>query len=321
MRSRSSRAEACGSATGRCGTFSISFEECRSRRGPPRSPSLIVAARRMRRLQGGLFGRQYEYEEDLYLALDGSATLVVNASVPALVALRGSPARPRGDAARSERHPRRVRVAGADVTANQPAVAAQRPPLRPGAPRRQGHSQAESRRRRSRGRATRSRRRTGMHVFEQKVGASALRPGTLQNVGWNGSELVAFRLHLPSRIIWHNSRDLETGSRAAPRAATSWRGSSTSPIGSREPRSTSASRWTASRSCTDAVAVRRRFRGRPRRAGAADLVHHPERRERIRPGRQVVGSIAADPTQRAARDRTAALATRFWSPSRSSVRS
>ena len=31
----------------------------------------------------------YEYEEDLTLSLDGSATLVVNASVPALIALRG----------------------------------------------------------------------------------------------------------------------------------------------------------------------------------------------------------------------------------------
>jgi hypothetical protein len=50
----------------------------------------------------------------------------------------------------------------------------------------------------------------GHHVFEQKVGASALRRGTLQNVGWNGSEIVAFRLHLPSRIIWHNSRDVDT---------------------------------------------------------------------------------------------------------------
>jgi hypothetical protein len=29
-------------------------------------------------------------------------------------------------------------------------------------------------------------------------------------VGWNGSEIVAFRLHLPSRILWHNARDLET---------------------------------------------------------------------------------------------------------------
>src|SRR5258705_1627033 len=38
---------------------------------------------------GGLLKKQYEYEEELYLSLDGSATLNVNASVPALVALRG----------------------------------------------------------------------------------------------------------------------------------------------------------------------------------------------------------------------------------------
>jgi hypothetical protein len=50
----------------------------------------------------------------------------------------------------------------------------------------------------------------GRAIFEQRVGASALRPGTLQPVGWNGSEIVAFRLHLPSRILWHNSRALET---------------------------------------------------------------------------------------------------------------
>src|SRR5215217_2273947 len=39
----------------------------------------------------GPLGTEYEYEEDLTLSLDGSATLVVNASVPALVALRGLP--------------------------------------------------------------------------------------------------------------------------------------------------------------------------------------------------------------------------------------
>src|SRR5262245_16598 len=38
---------------------------------------------------GSLLKKQYEYEEELYLALDGSATVTVNASVPALVALRG----------------------------------------------------------------------------------------------------------------------------------------------------------------------------------------------------------------------------------------
>src|SRR5205809_5110326 len=38
---------------------------------------------------GGLF-KQYEYEEDMYLALDGSATLYVNSSTAALAALRGT---------------------------------------------------------------------------------------------------------------------------------------------------------------------------------------------------------------------------------------
>ena len=38
---------------------------------------------------GGLF-KAYEYEEEMYLSLDGTATLYVNSSVPALNALRGS---------------------------------------------------------------------------------------------------------------------------------------------------------------------------------------------------------------------------------------
>src|SRR5579864_2490436 len=37
----------------------------------------------------GLF-RQYEYEEDVYLSLDGTATMYVNTSIPALNALRGT---------------------------------------------------------------------------------------------------------------------------------------------------------------------------------------------------------------------------------------
>jgi hypothetical protein len=39
---------------------------------------------------GRLIFKQYEYEEEMYLSLDGSATLYVNASVPALNLLRGS---------------------------------------------------------------------------------------------------------------------------------------------------------------------------------------------------------------------------------------
>src|SRR5260221_7537432 len=40
---------------------------------------------------GGLFRQaEYEYEEEMYLSLDGSATVYVNSSVPALDALRGA---------------------------------------------------------------------------------------------------------------------------------------------------------------------------------------------------------------------------------------
>src|SRR5262249_45218337 len=40
------------------------------------------------------------------------------------------------------------------------------------------------------------------YVYRQTVGRSARRP--VGTVGWNGAELVAFRLHLPSKIAWHN---------------------------------------------------------------------------------------------------------------------
>src|SRR5262245_20901615 len=51
--------------------------------------TIVAAALVFSACGGGLIKKQYEYEEELYLALDGSATLNVNASVPALVALRG----------------------------------------------------------------------------------------------------------------------------------------------------------------------------------------------------------------------------------------
>jgi hypothetical protein len=49
----------------------------------------------------------------------------------------------------------------------------------------------------------------GQRIYQQSIGPSALRPGTLPSVGWSGGELVGFRLHLPSRILDHNARDLE----------------------------------------------------------------------------------------------------------------
>jgi hypothetical protein len=193
--------------------------------------AICVAAAAGTACAGGLLGKQYEYEEDLFLSLDGSATLVVNASVPALVALRGleldlNP-RARPDLSR-------IRTAYESPVTEVTRVS---PPWR-----RAGRRFVQIRmtvsdvRRLSEVRPFAWSRYTlavqnGHHVqdaagstpcsqqpgparpaicFEQKVGASALRPGTLQNVGWNGSEIVAFRLHLPSRIIWHNSRDIDT---------------------------------------------------------------------------------------------------------------
>jgi hypothetical protein len=160
--------------------------------------------------KGGILGKQYEYEEDLYLSLDGSATLVVNSSLAALVALRdidtdGSPS------ARLDLN--KIRAAYQSPITQVTRVS---PPWR-----RAGRRFVQIRMNVSDVRKLNEAApfawsryalyvENGHHVFEQKLGPSALKPGTLQNVGWDGSEIVAVRLHLPSRILWHNARDLET---------------------------------------------------------------------------------------------------------------
>jgi hypothetical protein len=45
--------------------------------------------------------------------------------------------------------------------------------------------------------------------FVQEVGPSAQHP--IGDVGWTGEELIAFRVHLPSRITFHNTRGVERG--------------------------------------------------------------------------------------------------------------
>ena len=158
---------------------------------------------------GGFFGKRYEYEEDVTLALDGSATIIVNASIPALVTLRGlslddstgrvdreqiraafqSPATQVTRVSRPWRHRGRryvqVRIETPDVRRLSEAA--------PFAWSQYSLTSA-----------------AGEHEYRQTVGASAFKPGTLTRVGWDGSELVAFRLHLPSRILDHNSRDVDT---------------------------------------------------------------------------------------------------------------
>jgi hypothetical protein len=56
---------------------------------------------------------------------------------------------------------------------------------------------------------------TETRLFRQSVGPSALKPGSLQNYGWEGQELVAFRVHMPSRILEHNARDIESNEGSA----------------------------------------------------------------------------------------------------------
>ena len=155
------------------------------------------------------FGKKYEYEEDLYLSLDGSAQVIINASLPALKALRGIDVDQRLTQADREALRAMYRSPVTDV-------------------RRIGRSWRRKSRRFVQIRVDVTDLRAlpkegplswskyelgeqnGQHVYRQTVADSAFRPGSLQNVGWDGSEIVAFRLHVPSRIHYHNARDLKT---------------------------------------------------------------------------------------------------------------
>ena len=176
------------------------------RRLPPRSLSsvllLALLALATPGCRGGGLVRQYEYEEEMYLSLDGSATVYVNASVPALVALRGVSldVNPR---ARFDRNVVRALFAG--PVARVTRVSTSRRDNR-----RFVHVRLDvpdARRlhdvRLLAWSAYRFSQEGDLYVYKQIVGASAHRP--VGDVGWTGRELVAFRLHLPSKIAYHNA--------------------------------------------------------------------------------------------------------------------
>lgn len=145
--------------------------------------------------------KQYEYEEDTYLLLDGTATVYVNSSVPALNALRGSTfdtttdAPPARDAivaffagpgvrvtrvtfsSRNDRRYVHVRMSIDDVRGLQES--------RPFAWSSYSFSQVDN-----------------LMIYRQRVGAPAGRPA---GVAWKGNELVAFRMHIPSKVPYHNA--------------------------------------------------------------------------------------------------------------------
>jgi hypothetical protein len=149
------------------------------------------------------FFRQYEYEEDVYLSLDGSATVYVNSSVAALDALRGASFDP-----------------STNATIDRDAVRAwfttpvtnvtRRPTLSRRSGRRFAHVRLDVDDVMTLSKApplawsTYSFRKDGdVFAYEQVVGQPVGKaPG---DVGWTGDEIVAFRLHLPSNVVETNA--------------------------------------------------------------------------------------------------------------------
>jgi hypothetical protein len=145
---------------------------------------------------------KYEYEEEVYLSLDGSATVYVNSSLAALNALRGttfdlSP----GGARRHHRDPR-VLLEPRDARDPRQPVAPQQPSIRPRPSRRRRRAQARRVAPFAWSKYEFTPRRRSLHLL-QTVGDAA-KAGRRR--GWNGREIVAFRLHLPSKIRYHNTR-------------------------------------------------------------------------------------------------------------------
>lgn len=152
----------------------------------------------------GMLKQQYEYEEETYLSLDGSATLNVNASVPALVALRGAELTT-DPSARLDRGKVRTFFEGPGVDVTRVSLS-----RRDG--RRFVHVSLDVADIRQLPRVApfawsryRLQRQADVVEFSQAVGAAAARP--VSGVTWRGDELVAFRVHVPSRIPFHNSRE------------------------------------------------------------------------------------------------------------------
>jgi hypothetical protein len=157
----------------------------------------------------GLLGREYEYEEQIYLAANGSATVVIDSSVPALVALRGLAVDP-ASSARLDREAirRSLTASGCQVTRI------------PDPWRRHGRRFLQIRLTaddvRDFGRCALTAWSTysglvpladGSARYQQAIGASA--GGDPGRVNWDGSEVVGFKLHLPSTILEHNAEVLD----------------------------------------------------------------------------------------------------------------
>ena len=151
---------------------------------------------------GGLFTKKYEYEEELTLAIDGSATLSVNASIASLIALHGAALDP-DPGARPDRE--RIRA-----LFSAPGAAVSTPTFFRRDGRRFVHVRVDV------SKLTELRRiapfawssyrfeRSGDTLtFRQDVGRSSR--ASLTAAAWTGREIIAFRMHVPSRIVFENA--------------------------------------------------------------------------------------------------------------------
>lgn len=147
--------------------------------------------------------RQYEYDEEIYLSLDGKATVYVNGSLAALNALRGTAF----DASPAAR----VDTAAVHAYYTSPGARVVRVSQSRRSGRRFVHVRIEVDDIATLGNAPpfawsryEFKRDGDLFVYRQTVDGSAGKdPG---NAGWTGAEVVAFRLHLPSKIRYHNTR-------------------------------------------------------------------------------------------------------------------
>jgi hypothetical protein len=158
----------------------------------------------------GTFSRKYEYEEDVYLNADGSATVYVNASVPALVALRGVDLDP-DPRARFDR--RKLRASYESPYTQVESVTGSRRDNRRYAHLRINVPDVSKLHQVAPFSWSRYgvQRDGGLVKYRQTVAAPA--SGDPGNPGWTGNELIAVRLHLPSRVSFHNapSKTIERG--------------------------------------------------------------------------------------------------------------
>jgi hypothetical protein len=151
---------------------------------------------------GSLLGTDYEYEEQLRLDVDGSARIDLHSSVAALVALRGLDLNA-DPAVEVDRTKVRSMFDGPGVEVTSVRVSRR-------AGRRFVHARVEIADIRQLSRLApfswstyTFERRGDLLEYRQVVGPAAAK--AVREAGWDGRERVAFRIHIPSVIVFHNA--------------------------------------------------------------------------------------------------------------------